>query len=315
MVVEVQAQHRLALQVEEAPILQRYIDTRATVEDCLVEDRDGTHGIVDRVVHILHERRSASRHTHRPWGHIHRSERDLPAICRLVLTSQDKLIALSDLLRCDHRRVVDLSIDVALGNGGVTYLLSQVATKRFRRGKDDEPTLRIDRKAWNKVKYTIRVWFIACIQTVHTQDSREKLPRYLALINIRYSGARAIIAVEDIELEVLRLEIVDAAPEAVDVAHHKPPVRSRRGHRCALEQLDKKVVSRTIRAVRAKLPHLIDLALISVLKGDAHHLIWLETHLQRERTELVVDVVLISIQTACTLYLRIVYTTTQLPLQ
>ena len=74
MVVEVQAQHRLALQVEEASILQRDIDTRTTVEDCFVEDRDGTHGIVDRIVHILHERRSTSRHPHRSWGHIHRPE-------------------------------------------------------------------------------------------------------------------------------------------------------------------------------------------------------------------------------------------------
>ena len=235
MVVEVQAQHRLALQVEEAPILQRYIDTRATVEDCFVEDRDGTHGVVDRVVHILHERRPASRHTHRPWGHIHRSERDLPAICRFVLTSQDKLIALSHLLRCDHRRVVDLTIDVSLGNGGVAYLLGQITTKRLRRGKDNEPTLRIDRIAGDKVKDSIRVRLVARIQTIHAQDPCEELPRHFALINIRYSGAGAIVAVEDVELEVICLEIVDAAPEAVDVAHHKLPVRRRRRHRCALE--------------------------------------------------------------------------------
>ena len=140
------------------------------------------------------------------------------------------------------------------------------------------------------------------------------MPRHLALIDIRYSGASAIVAVEDIELEVLRLEIVDAAPKAVDVAHHKLPVRSRRSHRCALEQLDKKIVRRTIRSVRAKLTHLIDLALISVLKGYTHHLIRLETHLQRERTELVIDAVLIGIQTASALYLRIVITATQLSL-
>ena len=235
MIVQIQSQHRLALQVEEAPILQRDIDTRTTVKDCLVEDRDGTHGIVDRIVHILHERRSASRHTHRPWGNIHRPERDLPAICCLELASQDKLIALGHLLRCDHRRIVDLTIDVALGNGGVAYLLRQVTTKRLRRGKDNEPTLRIDRIAWYKVKDSIGVWLIARIQAVHSEDPCEELSRHLAFIDIRYSRASAIVAVEDIELEVIRLEIVDATPEAVDVAHHKLPVRSRRGHRCALE--------------------------------------------------------------------------------
>ena len=156
--------------------------------------------------------------------------------------------------------------------------------------------------------------FVARIQTIHSQDPCEELPRHLALINIRYSGAGAIVAVEDIELEVICLEIVDATTETIDVAHHKLPVRSRRGHRCALEQLDKKVVCRTIRAVRAKLTHLIDLALISVLKGYTHHLIRLETHLQRERTELVIDAVLVGIQAASTLYLRIVHTATQLPL-
>ena len=79
-------QEALTLQRESRLILQRDIDGCTGLKDTLVQNRHGTHHIIDRIINILYQCRTSCGHFHRSAWHIHGVESNLIPCRTFVFT-------------------------------------------------------------------------------------------------------------------------------------------------------------------------------------------------------------------------------------
>ena len=98
-IFEVRTEEALALHRERTLALQLHIHVRAGLQDRSVENRHGSHRIIDGVVHVLYQRCTACRHGHRTAWHVHRPQTNLAAVRSFVTTRQAELILLAVFLR------------------------------------------------------------------------------------------------------------------------------------------------------------------------------------------------------------------------
>ena len=170
-IIGIEAHHRFALHVHESLIFEGNINACTAIQDRFVDDSYGTHGVVDSVIYILRKECPPGCNSHRTGCYVGNTgtKTNLPRRCRLVLSSQDKLIALGSLSRHHRGIVVDLLVYILIGNGVIPESLPQCLTKRLYRSKENQSAACLYGVALHKVENTIGIGFSSAIETIHTE--------------------------------------------------------------------------------------------------------------------------------------------------
>ena len=137
-----QPEQTLPLHRERGLILQLHIHLRAALNDTLVEDGHRSHRIIDRIIDILHQRRTARGHGHTSARNVHRVQTDLATAGAFELTHKFELVLLGHLLGIHQRRVVQLLERIFGGNLVIAYRLTQVIAERLQYREDDSAATR-----------------------------------------------------------------------------------------------------------------------------------------------------------------------------
>ena len=249
------------------------------IHDTLVDDSHLARTVVDGVVRAFREHHAASRYDHRPRWHVVGTERDHVGRTALILSHKHVLVLLSYQFRHGLRRVVKLGEHIRrsfiLREPPGDELAPQVASKWLRRGQ--EHTAVADRIALHIVKIAVRVAFVVIVQAVTAQHLQKRLALHPLIRNIGQINTRCIALVFDIEPE---LGAFYPGGEIVHVLHHQPPVDLRGIVRSIFQCLHEEGL-RSLGEIRGKLSHLIGDTTRCKFVGDSHHLISLESRLQR----------------------------------
>ena len=170
-IIGIEAHHCFALHVHESLIFEGNINACTAIQDRFVDDSHGTHSVVDGVIYILRKESSPGCNSHRTGRNVGNtgSKTNLPRRGRLVLPSQDKLIALGSLSRHHGGVVVDLLVYILIGNGIIPKPLPQGFTKRLYRGKENQSAARLHSVALHKVENPIGIGLSSAIEAIHTE--------------------------------------------------------------------------------------------------------------------------------------------------
>ena len=141
-VLGVQPEQTLPLHRERGLVLQFNVNLRAALNDTLVKDGHRSHRIIDRIIDILHQRRTAGGHGHTTARNVHRVQTNLAAAGAFELTHKFELVLLGHLLGVHQRRVVQLLERIFGCNIVVAYRLTQVIAERLQYREDDSPATR-----------------------------------------------------------------------------------------------------------------------------------------------------------------------------
>ena len=125
------------MHTEGGLVLKRHTDVGTGINDALVGNGDGSHGIIHGIVAVLGQRLACSRHDNRPACHICSIEPDHATRAGLILTDKDKLVLIAELLCHRQCRVIQLGIDIILGYGIVIELASQVLAEGLHHREND----------------------------------------------------------------------------------------------------------------------------------------------------------------------------------
>ena len=202
-ILGVQPEQTLPLHRERGLILQLHIHLRAALNDTLVKDGHRSHRIIDRIIDILHQRRTAGGHGHTSSRNVHRVQTDLAAAGAFELTHKFELVLLGHLLGVHQRRVVQLLERIFGCNSVIAYRLTQVVAERLQYREDDSPATRKRRVAFYIVELAVRRRFVAAVQTVEVHYSEQLLAFDHALRQVLQLGAHRVVAVHDVQLELL----------------------------------------------------------------------------------------------------------------
>ena len=221
LIFQVCAKQRLTLHREQCLILQLHIHIRSRLQDGLVQYRHSSHGVVHRVIHILHKGRTACCHNHTSARHIHRIQSYLIACRTLVFTHQGKLILLRVFL-CAHKgRVVQLLEHIFLCHACIAYLACQVTTEGLQHGEDYPTRRRQCRIAFHIVKASIGRGVVARVQTVKTHHANQLLAFDISFHEVLHVCTHRVVAVLDIQLKLIATHLTCA--NRVNVLHHQVP--------------------------------------------------------------------------------------------
>ena len=295
LIFQMRPEERLPLQREGRLVLQLHIHVRPRLQDRLIEDGYRSHHVVHRVVHILYQRRAAGGYRYAPSRDIHRVEPYLAAAGAFVLSRQVELVLLRHLLRHHQRGVVQLLEDIFLCYRRVAYRLLEVAAEGLQHREDNAPVARIYRQSLHKVELPVGVGVVLAIQAVEVHHAQQLLAFYRALRQVLHLRPHRVVAVLDIEFELLLRNA--ARTQRVDVLHHQVP--------CARTLLDRRIIAalqqfeyqrvgcpQFLAAVRGELTHLIHLPAVGVLVCHRQHLVLVQRLLQRDEAQCAVQRVL-----------------------
>ena len=189
LVLQMRPEKALPLHRERALVLQFYIHIRTALEDRGVQDRHGSHRVIDGVIDVLNQRRTAGGHGDRTPRYVHRTQTDLAAVGAFVFTGEVELVLLAQLLRYDQRRVVQLLIAVFLHEPRVvTQRVCQMASERLQNREDDLAAARINGQTLDEVEPAIRagVMFLVQAVEVHYADQLFAADRtFVQILDIR----------------------------------------------------------------------------------------------------------------------------------
>ena len=103
---------------------------------------------------------------YRSSRHIHGIEADNIARRCLILTLEHKLVLVLELPCHCECRVVQLFVDILVGQHIVIHLLAQMCTEGFYHGEYDLSVSAVDGISLDKVKSSVDVGFVVGIQAV-----------------------------------------------------------------------------------------------------------------------------------------------------
>ena len=260
--------------------------------------------VVDGVVGALGERHAAGRHDDRPLRHIVGTEGDDVGLRATILTLEDILVFLSDLLGDGLCGVVELGESVFLRYVGCHTVLHEVvvhvASERLRHGEEHAAVAH--RVAFDIVEIAVAVGFVVVVEAVGTEELDDRCALDLLLGDIAEVDTGGVALVFHVEAELLLLDI---GGEIVDVLHHQRPVALRGVVAGVFQRLHEERLFR-VGDVAGELTHLIGAASVGVLISHGKHLIGLQRGLERDVAECVVHCVLGRGQEACALQFLIV---------
>ena len=160
LVVQVQSHHGLALHIIGRLVFQRDADRRTCGNNTFVQDRHHAGSIVDGIIHILGQYRSAGRYLDRTPRHVGSAQLYLGSRRGFVFPFQFELVLFRNLA-CDGQcRVVEFLKHIFVGNRIIVNLLTQIGAERFHARKDDLPVIGEDGHPFDEVIYTIRMRLI-----------------------------------------------------------------------------------------------------------------------------------------------------------
>ena len=172
VVLEVEAQHRLALHAVVGVRFERAVDGRAGIKDTLVENFDDARIVVDGVVRAFGEALPSGRHHHAALWDVGSTELDFIVFRSLVLPRDDKLVVLRNLSGDGVGGVVKFGVGVTFRDGGITNDLGQMATERFDHGEIDTAVVGVDGVALDKVKIAVGAALVAVVQFVQSHETQ-----------------------------------------------------------------------------------------------------------------------------------------------
>ena len=219
------AEEALPLHRERALVLQFDIHIRTALKNRSVQDSHGSHRVIDGVINVLNQRRTAGGHGDRTSRHIHRTQTDLTAVGAFVFTGEVEFILLAQLLRYDQRRVVQLLIAVFLYEPRVVaQTLRQMASERLQDREDNLAAARINGQALDEVEPTIWAGVMFLVQAVEVHHADQLFAADGAFVQVLDIRSHRVVPVGYIEFKFLLLNTRRA--ERVDIFHHQVPCTS-----------------------------------------------------------------------------------------
>ena len=291
LVVEVEAEHRLALHAVGVVALHRSVDGGAGVENALIDDGHTAHVVVHRVVLVLHEGDAAGGHHHGAGGNIGDAEINLSGSRSGVASHEHELVLLGQLLGCYACGVVERPVGVepdgVLADAFLTHEGLQLVGEGLLHREVDAAFLH--GVALNVVEASVGLVFVVLVQAVETEGAQQRCGLGLGVGEIGDVGAAVGAQIFDVELEFVPGHAAGA--QRIDVFHHQAP--HGRGGRSgtAFEELHDERCG-VLLLVAAELTHLVGRAVERVLVGYGKDFVGLQRGVERDGAQSGVDAVL-----------------------
>ena len=164
VVLQVESYERFALHAVVVVAFKVHAHVRTCVDDALVDDGHHAHGVIHRVVLVLHQRYPAGRDGHGALWHVHGSEADFGTVVSLVLSGEQEFVLFRYLLGHGLGGVVQCVETILLGQGLIVQIFTQVASERFGHGEIDAPF--VDGVSLHVVELSVGVRTVVGIQAV-----------------------------------------------------------------------------------------------------------------------------------------------------
>ena len=289
LILQVESKKRLALHGEHRLVLKRDTDVLTRVDDALVGDSDDTHGIVNGIVGVLGQTHAASHNHNRTAGNVQCIEPYLRARRRHILAFEDEFVFVGELSGHNNSGVVQLLIDITLGDGRVTYLLGEVAAERFRDRKNNLAGRCQNSIAFDIVEEAVGIALLIAVDTVEIHHLKKALvvqPGHGQIVDL---SARSVGKILDVEPEFIALQLVSA--HRIDVLHHQIPHGQLR--RCC-RSLQHFQIERLIGRcdVGRELAHLEHLTVVGIFVCNGKNLVGVYAALHRDIAESTVESIL-----------------------
>ena len=275
-VVEVHAEHRLALHAVVVVGLYGGTDVGAGVDDALVDDGDDAHVVVDGVVGVFGQRHTTGSHHHRTLGYVGGSEVYLAAVRTFVLARQQELVVFGYLLGHGLRAVVEFGEAVAFGRLVVAYPSAQMFAEGLSHGEVDAAL--VDGVAFYEVELSVGVCLVVIVQSVQVHGLQQGGALQCGFGQIGDVHAAGVGEELDVEFELFLRHAGGA--QTVDVLHHQSPSGQLRTAARGLQHLHVEGLGVVV-DVGTEFAHLIGLAAVFVLEGDAQDIVGLQRAVQR----------------------------------
>ena len=164
VVLQVESYERFALHAVVVVAFKVHAHVRTCVDDALVDDGHHAHGVIHRVVLVLHQRYPAGRDGHGALWHVHGSEADFGTVVSLVLSGEQEFVLFRYLLGHGLGGVVQCVETILFGQGFIVQIFTQVASERFGHGEIDAPF--VDGVSLHVVELSVGVRTVVGIQAV-----------------------------------------------------------------------------------------------------------------------------------------------------
>ena len=171
----VHAEHGLALHVEYGVTLHGHVHRGACIEDALVDDGHRTHGVVHGVVAVLGERDAAGGDLHRAARHVVGTQLDDIAARAGMLTREEELVLLGNLLGDGLGGVVELLEHVLIGHPVVAYHPAQMLAEGLDDGEDDAARRGLHGVALHIVVKAVGVGVLLGVEAVEVHQLQQGL--------------------------------------------------------------------------------------------------------------------------------------------
>ena len=287
LVVEVQAEHCLALHAVGVVAFHRGADVRACVQEALVDDGDAPHVVVDGVVDVLGEGGASGGDDDGAACHVGHAQVYLSGTCALVASGQQELVVLGDLFGDGLRAVVELAEAILPSQRGVAYPLCQVFAEGFGHGEDDASLA--DGQSLHEVELSVGVFVVLGVEPVQVERPEQDGVLQLLFGQIGEVDASRVALVFDVESELVGHHLLCA--QVVDVLHHQSPCGKLWAACGAFQEFDEECL-RVVGEVGGEFAHLVGGAHVGVFEGDGQDVVHLQRAGEADVAQCVVDGVL-----------------------
>ena len=161
MIVGIQAKHSFTLKKSKAFIFKGNIHTCTAIDNGFIDDRNGTHTIVYRVVYVLGKQNASSRYTYRSRSYPHSTKTNRATLRSFVLPTQQKFILFCHLPCCYWSHFIQLRIAILLYPVYIYKFFRKSLTKRFHRIEINQAQVTVYSIPFYIVEYTIGVRLVA----------------------------------------------------------------------------------------------------------------------------------------------------------
>ena len=289
LVLQVGSEERFALERERALVLQFDIHVGTGLQDGGVKNSDRSHGVVDGVVDVLDEGRTASGDGDRAAGYVHRAQTNLAAVRTFVFSGEVEFVLLANLLSDYKCGVVQFLVAIFADQARVIAQRgSQVFAEGLEYREDDLTTGRVYGEAFQEVESSVRVGVVLRVQAVEVHHADELLALDGSFVEVLYVCSDRVVAVGDVQFELL---LVDAGcSKCIDIFHHQVPSASvllSGGVGTGFQHLKCQRVGRTqfLVTVCGELTDLEHLSVVGIFVGDSEHFVLVEGALEGDVTQ------------------------------